>query len=279
MKLSKPTADIFVPDGKELAAALARTTHLGIGAHQDDLEFMAIHGILACFGRSAKSFTGVTCTDGAGSPRAGVYADYTDAEMRAVRRTEQRTAAMVGRYGAMLQLDFSSKEVKARDNAAVVRDLHAILQAARPETVYTHCPADKHDTHVAVVRATIAAIRLLPAAERPARVYGCEIWRDLDWLPDNRKVVLDVSDRANIAAALSGVFDSQITGGKRYDDAVMGRRRANATFFESHAVDKATLLTFAMDLTPLAADESLSMSDYVARLIDELKADVINRIG
>jgi len=92
-------------------------------------------------------------------------------------------------------------------------------------------------------------------------------------------VVLDVSDRANIAAALSGVFDSQITGGKRYDDAVMGRRRANATFFESHAVDKATLLTFAMDLTPLAADESLSMSDYVARLIDELKADVINRIG
>ncbi|MDD2456851.1 MAG: PIG-L family deacetylase, partial [Kiritimatiellae bacterium] len=78
---------------------------------------------------------------------------------------------------------------------------------------------------------------------------------------------------------LSGVFDSQIAGGERYDDAVMGRRRAHATFFESHAVDAATLLTFAMDLTPLAQDDKLSIADYVAMLIDELKADVIKRVG
>ncbi|MDD3546141.1 MAG: PIG-L family deacetylase [Kiritimatiellae bacterium] len=279
MKLTKQTADIFVPDGTDAADALARTTHLGIGAHQDDLEFMATHGILACFGQSGKSFTGVVCTDGAGSSRTGVYADYTDEQMKQVRRLEQRTAAMVGRYGAMLQLDFSSKEVKARDNESVVKDLFEILQASRPTAIYTHCPADKHDTHVGVVRAVIAAVRRMPADERPDRIYGCEIWRDLDWLPDSRKVVLDVSDRANISASLSGVFDSQISGGKRYDDAVMGRRRAHATFFESHAVDAATLLTFAMDLTPLAQDDKLSIADYVAMLIDELKADVIKRVG
>ncbi len=279
MTLTKPTADVFVPDGKDVAAALARTTHLGVGAHQDDLEFMAVHGILACFGQPDKAFTGVTCTDGAGSSRAGVYAGYTDEQMKQVRRIEQRTAAMVGRYGAMLQLDFTSKEVKARDNEAVVRDLFEIFKAARPEAVYTHGPADKHDTHVGVVRAVIAAVRRMPVGERPTRIYGCEIWRDLDWLPDSRKVVLDVSDRANISAALSGVFDSQISGGKRYDDAVMGRRRAHATFFESHAVDAATLLTFAMDLTPLAQDDKLSLADYVATLIDELKADVIKRVN
>ena len=85
MKLSKPTADVFVPDGNDVAAALARTTHLGIGAHQDDLEFMAVHGILACFGQTDKSFTGVVCTDGAGSSRTGVYADYTDGQMKQVR--------------------------------------------------------------------------------------------------------------------------------------------------------------------------------------------------
>lgn len=279
MKLTKKTADIFVPDGSDTAAALARTTHLGVGAHQDDLEFMAVHGILACFGQPDKAFTGITCTDGAGSSRTGVYADYTDEQMKAVRRLEQRAAAMVGRYGAMLQLDFASREVKARDNADVVNDLCEILRAARPATVYTHCPADKHDTHVGVARALLAAIRRLPAAERPSQVYGCEIWRDLDWLPDSRKVVLDVSDRASISAALSGVFDSQISGGKRYDEAVMGRRKAHATFFESHAVDSATMLTFAMDLTPLVTDENLSMADYTAMLIDELKADVVKRIG
>lgn len=278
MKLNKSTADIFVPDGKDVATALARTTHLGVGAHQDDLEFMAVHGILTCFGQPDKAFAGVTCTDGAGSSRSGVYAEYTDEQMKQVRRIEQRTAAMVGRYGAMLQLDFTSKEVKARDNEAVVEDLFEIFKAARPETIYTHSPADKHDTHVGVVRAVIAAVRRMPAEERPSRIYGCEIWRDLDWLPDSRKVVLDVSERANISAALSGVFDSQISGGKRYDDAVMGRRRAHATFFESHAVDAATLLSFAMDLTPLAQDDKLSMADYVAMLIDELKADVVGRL-
>lgn len=279
MKLTNETADIFVPDGTPVEAALARTTHLGVGAHQDDLEFMTVHGILTCFGQPDKSYCGVTCTNGAGSPRAGVYADCSDDQMRAVRRVEQRTAAMVGRYGAMLQLDFTSAQVKARENTDVVNDLVEILRATRPQVVYTHAPSDKHDTHVGVTRALIAALRRLAPEERPETVYGCEIWRDLDWLPDDRKVVLDLSERANISGALSAVFDSQITGGKRYDDAVMGRRRAHATFFESHGVDKATLLTFAMDLTPLMKDASLSIADYVSSLIDAMKADVVKRLG
>jgi len=279
MKLTNKTADIFVPDGLVVDAALSRTTHLGIGAHQDDLEFMTVHGILACFGQPDKSYCGVTCTDGAGSSRSGVYAAYSDDQMKAVRLLEQRTAAMVGRYGAVLQLDFTSKQVKAHDNAPVADDLFEILKATRPQVVYTHAPSDKHDTHVGVVRAVVAALRRLPQGGRPQKVYGCEIWRDLDWLPDDRKVVLDVSDRANISSALSGVFDSQISGGKRYDDAVMGRRKAHATFFESHAVDSALLLTFAMDLTPLVIDDTLSVAGYTASLIDAMKADVMQRIG
>ena len=35
MKLTNDSADVFIPDGTERGAALARTTHLGIGAHQD----------------------------------------------------------------------------------------------------------------------------------------------------------------------------------------------------------------------------------------------------
>jgi hypothetical protein len=61
-------------------------------------------------------------------------------------------------------------------------------------------------------------------------VLGCEVWRNLDWLLDEDKQGLPVDDRPNLAAALSGVFDSQISGGKRYDLAVQGRRLANATF-------------------------------------------------
>ena len=71
MKLHQPGAEVFVPDGLPLDRALARTTHLGIGAHPDDLEILAIHGILECFGRPGRGFTGVVVTNGSGSARAG----------------------------------------------------------------------------------------------------------------------------------------------------------------------------------------------------------------
>ena len=96
---------------------------------------------------------------------------------------------------------------------------------------------------------------------------------------DDRKVVLDVSDRANISAALSGVFDSQISGGKRYDDAVMGRRKAHATFFESHAVDSATLLTFAMDLTPLVRDGDGDATAFALQRVRRLADDIEARLA
>jgi LmbE family N-acetylglucosaminyl deacetylase len=278
MKLGKERADIFIPDGTEPEHGLLRTTHMGVGAHQDDLEFMAMHGILECFGVSDRWFCGVTVTNGAGSSRAGIYADYTDQEMCGVRRLEQRNAAVLGQYGAQLQLDYPSSAVKGYDQQAVVEDLYQILMASRPDVVYTHNPADKHATHVGVSRALVKAIRQMEPGERPRQLLGCEIWRDLDWLPDSLKVVLNVSERANISAALSGVFDSQITGGKRYDQAVAGRRQAHATFFESHNVDEATALSFAMDMTPLMRDDSLSIADFVSDLIEQFKAEVLAQV-
>jgi len=278
MRLARARADFFVPDGVVSAEALLRTTHLGVGAHQDDLEFMAMHGILECFGLKEQWFSGVTVTNGAGSSRAGIYAEYSDLEMCEVRRMEQRNAAVLGQYAAQLQLDYPSSAVKGGEQSEVVEDLYNILIAARPQVVYTHNPADKHATHVGVCRALIKALRQMEPGERPQRVLGCEIWRDLDWLPDARKVVLDVSERTNISAALSGIFDSQITGGKRYDLAVAGRRKAHATFFESHNVDEADALSFAMDMTPLIQDDSLSIAEFVSDLIDQFKAEVLTQV-
>jgi len=110
---------------------------------------------------------------------------------------------------------------------------------------------------VAVALRVVAAICSLPAAARPQRLLCCEVWRNLDWMMDSDKVGMDVTQHENLQAALLGVFDSQIAGGKRYDLAVMGRRRANATFFESHGVDQTLGLAYAMDLTPLISDIQL----------------------
>lgn len=278
MKFKKTTAELFVPDGKPEDEALTRVTHMGIGAHQDDLEIMAYDGILKCFGRDKEWFCGVTVTNGAGSPRDGLYAAYTDEDMQKIRRVEQKKAAVVGEYGAMAFLDYASGEVKDPRNPSVKEDLLALFKRTRPDVVYTHNLADRHDTHVSVALRTIQALRELPEVMRPARFLGCEVWRDFDWLTDTDKVALDVSAHENLAEALLGVYDSQICGGKRYDIATMGRRRANATYYASHGVDEATYLIYAMDLTPLIKDARLDIAGYIREYIDRFAGEVADRI-
>jgi LmbE family N-acetylglucosaminyl deacetylase len=273
------TARLFVPDGLPAQEALQRTTHMAIGAHQDDLEIMAFDGILKCFQSEERWFTGVVVTNGSGSPREDVYADYSDEAMRQVRIKEQKKAAIVGEYSAQALLDYPSAAVKDPSNTGPVEDILYLLRVAQPEVVYTHNLADKHDTHVAVALRVIEAARRLPEAQRPQHLYGGEIWRDLDWLPDEEKVLFDCSAHENLQAALLGIFDSQIAGGKRYDLATLGRRRANATYFASHATDEASALTFAMDMTSLMRDPHADVAAYVRGFIDRFTDEVLGRLG
>ncbi len=279
MKLSLQTADFYVPDQLDASSALRRTTHLGVSAHQDDLEIMAADGVLQCFRQPDRWFTGVVVTDGAGSPRDGFYRDFTDAQMREVRRQEQRKAAQLGEYSAVLQLDHPSVAVRNAADTRPVEDLVEILGATRPAVVYTHNLADKHDTHVAVALRVVAAIRRMPADQRPSRLYGCEVWRDLDWVVDDEKVVFDLSAHEDLRVALVSVFDSQIAGGKRYDLATEGRRRANATYAAPHGTDTASACSYALDLTPLITDDSIDPAAFIRGAIDRFRQDVEDRIA
>jgi LmbE family N-acetylglucosaminyl deacetylase len=278
MELTNNNADVYVPDGLDVNDALKRTTHLAIGAHQDDIEIMAYHGILECYDRADRWFTGVCMTNGAGSSRSGRFADYTDEDMQKVRYEEQRKAAETGKYSCMIQLMYSSARMKDAANKGPVQDIQAIIENACPDVVYLHNPADKHDTHVASLLRALDAVRAIPEDKQPAKVYGCEVWRDLDWLDDTEKQALVVDGDPALAASLLDVFESQISGGKEYGKATLGRRLANATYFASHDVDETKGLTFAVDLTPLVADVSLSVAEYTLSYIDKFKKDVENRI-
>ena len=279
MQFSNSSAELFVPDKVSSAEALKRTTHIAIGAHQDDLEIMAYHGILQCFGSADNWLCGVIVTDGAGSPRDDLYAKYTDEQMRTVRKVEQKKAAVLGEFGALALLDHPSSAVKDPENLNVINDLKKLILAAKPTVLYTHNPADKHDTHVGTALRTIKALRELPEDARPKAVYGCEVWRDLDWMIDEDKVAFDVSAHENLAVALLGVFDSQICGGKRYDLATIGRRRAHATYHASHGTDVTTQTNFAMDLTPLINDPTLEIQSFVDNYIQRLSQEVSTRIN
>jgi LmbE family N-acetylglucosaminyl deacetylase len=240
---------------------------------------MASSAILEAFQDDKKWFCGVVVTDGRGSPRSGFYASASGAEMQAFRKKEQKKAAVVGEFGSLVLLDYPSTAVKDRD---WIHELVALLTKTAPSVVYTHNLADKHPTHVAVAVRTIEAIRLLPEKKRPKKLLGCEVWRGLDWMVDNDKVVLENSTRENLKHALLGVYDSQITGGKRYDLATLGRQRANATYLGPYGVDRSTAVGFAMDLTPLIENPKMDLSEFVVGHISRFAQEVrltITKLG
>jgi LmbE family N-acetylglucosaminyl deacetylase len=279
MIFNSKEASVYIPDGQNQKKAIERTTHLAIAAHQDDVEIMAYHGIAECFQNSKKYFSAVIVTNGSGSARDNVYKEYTDDEMVHVRKKEQKKAAVIGEYSSLCLLDYKSSEVKDKENETVIKDLATIIKTANPEVVYTHNLADKHDTHIGVVTKVIKAIRSLPLNDRPKTVYGCEVWRALDWVNDDEKIFLDVSSHSNLGASLVEVFDSQIVGGKRYDKGAIGRRLANATFSSSHTIDETDAVTYAMDLTPLIIDDTLDILEYVKGYLTRFSNDVLSKVN
>src|SRR5690606_31327812 len=124
----------------------------------------------------------------------------------------------------------------------------------------------------------LEALRELEPEELPEQLIGCEVWRNLDWMPDEKKVVMDVSANKDLQAQLVDVFVSQVQGGKNYTDAVLGRRVANATFFASHSTDQATGLIFGMDMTPLLKNKGLDPADYVKTFLEEFHESVVGSI-
>lgn len=278
VKLLQPDSQIYFPEGPGNDLQLTKTTHLGVGAHQDDLEIFAIHGILEAIDDPNQHFTGVTVTDGRGAPRSGTYAEMSDDELWQIRMEEQKKAAEIGNYNAQFLLNYPSKTVKSQDARDVIEDLKRILAVTSPATIYTHNLADKHDTHVAVTLCLIQALWELNPPLNDIKLYGCEVWRDLDWLPDELKITLDASKHIDLQEELLKVFESQIAGGKRYDLATMGRRLANATYYQSHETDMATRMVYAMDLTPLVHNPEMDIQRFTIQSIQRFANDVRDRL-
>jgi LmbE family N-acetylglucosaminyl deacetylase len=264
---------VYVPDGTPIDAALARTTYLAIVAHPDDLELLALPWIAECRDRPNRWFTGIICADGARSPRRGRFATTSDDEMARVRVNEQRRAAELGRYGALVPLSLPSEQVQQQvDDLAGLLDEY--VRDADAGTVITHDPFDRHGTHAAVTRAVVAALKALPARERPRRLLGVEGWRSLDWVPRESLVAVDCTGAGPLGRELLKCFESQIEGGKPYDRAAEGRRRANAVFADPFTLDDRAEVVLAVDLTPLLADDGPTLDEFAAGLLERFGREV-----
>lgn len=274
MDFYKKSAEIFARDSSEIYAVLKRTTSLAIAAHQDDVEIMAFKGVLEARNRPDEYFTALICTDGAGSAREKKFKKTDAQELKNIRKIEQKNAAEKGNYNALIMLDHKSVEIKDKNNQNLFSDFEKIFAVINPKTVYTHNLADAHDTHVAVAVKTIKFLKSLPDNKKPLKVYGCEVWRSLDWLPMEDKTVFDVGGNDNFLKELLGCFESQNTV-KNYIKGTAGRFNSNAVF--SNTEINSDCLSFALDLTPLIY-QNTDISDYICSYIEKFKKEVTGKI-
>jgi LmbE family N-acetylglucosaminyl deacetylase len=271
MRLLSPHADVFVPNGEALDTAQSRSKALGVAAHPDDLELMALPAILAGHADPACGFAGLVVCDGA-MPGAGPD------EGVALRRLEQRAAAVVGRYSVMVQLGHASQAVQTGQAQGLAEDLVEVLKRLRPETLYSHNPADRHPSHLAVLLALRQALKRLDPSERPRRWLGCEVWGGLDWQALGDLVPLPLEGDRGLAQRLLEAHGSQLKRGKAYISAASGRRRANATFSASHSPDAAEEVVLAMDLSPLLTDGQLSLQDFLSHRVERFRVEAVARL-
>ena len=268
MELTK--GSIYLPKSRKEG----KVKYLTICAHQDDNEIMAIDGIMKGYRSRKYSFACVVTADGGGSARTGKFAHYTDDMMKAVRIEEQQAAAEIGRYHSLYSLNYTSKEIKDPTNTDIINDYINIIKELRPEVIYTHSILDKHPTHIGVVIKVINALRILGKEYQPKVLYGCEVWRDLDWISDNKKVAFDVSSNLRLQKQLLNVFESQIAGGKSYTNATIGRRYNNATYAQSHSVDSAKMVAYAIKMNKLLKDPEMPIKKFALSFVDDLYTEI-----
>ena len=280
MTFVRSDAEMYIPDGVSQETALSRADILAICAHPDDLEVMAVPGILKAYAQGGLRFFGIVATNGVGSMRSVDYLDRSYLEMREVRIGEQKEAARLGRYSGLALLNYESGEVKDACFSEIDADLKNLIKEIRPEEVYLHNPFDRHDTHIAVCVRAISALRAVAAETgwRPERVYGCEHWRGLDWLVHCDRVALPVHDPEHIADQLLHVYASQMMDVRKFDQAVRCRRVVNATYQEGHAIGSEQEVAYAVDLLPLVEDPTIKMVDYVRHTVDRFRSDIVSRL-
>lgn len=273
-----PGARIVVPDGTDIDAALARTTDLGVVAHPDDLELSLVGPVLACRNDNQRWFTGVVCTDGAGSVRPQHLAHLDDAEFVAVRADEQVAAAHAAGMSAVVLLGVGSQAVcdpRGDTRQQLITALKDLVAVCAPAVVHTHDPADLHDTHRGVMTAVVDALRGLPNGDRPAGLVGWEGWRSVDWVTPEFAVTCRVDD-ADLATELVRLHASQVAT-KRYDTASRGRRHAHATFADHLAVDGPAELAMGVDLSALL-DDATNPADAVQVILDAFTRSVTDSL-
>jgi len=118
---------------------------LAIGAHPDDIELSCSGSLIKLKKEFGCKLFEVICTNGE------FKSDFL------IRIREQKKAAKA--IGVEEVFYLKLKDGFLRHDADLVSKIEKVIDIVKPDIVFTHCPEDYHQDHIAVSKATISAVR------------------------------------------------------------------------------------------------------------------------
>ncbi|MGE5528195.1 MAG: PIG-L deacetylase family protein [Patescibacteria group bacterium] len=192
----------------------ARITVLALGAHPDDLEFMA-GGTLANFARAGHRVVMATATNG----NQG-HMVIMPPELAAIRREEAaRGAAVIGAAYEGLGIDDEFLTDSLEDRMKVIE----LFRRVQPDLVITNPPDDYHPDHRACFQlvfdasfvATVPHISDSPRLKAVPQIYTMTPVGGIDAQPE---FYIDITETIGIKLEALGKHESQVVWLKEHDN-------------------------------------------------------------
>ncbi len=176
------------------------------------------------------------------APRSRKFSSLSDDEAALLRKEEQK-AARIGSYGALVFMNYVSRDL--RRGGSVVEHCARAADGAPPAP---YAAARRAPTHSAAAGASSGAAQLARGYAR-SRCTAPRSMARAGILPVRWRWLLTAQTTWNCKNARESSKPKLRRASATTGREVLSRRAANATMNEPNTVDKARALTYAMDLT------------------------------
>lgn len=260
------------PDPSDLTARLGRFVWLTAPRPRIELLIVAPHPddeVIGPGGRAkltaGRGVGAIVVTDGArgagGTSEPGLAARREEEAIAGLRHVEASFAWL---------LRLTSEQVKRDPTGAAADAIAHAAQRFAVASVVTTSPYERHPTHLATTRATIAALKRLA---KPPRLEGIPVW---DAVP-GRDGVTEVDVGAALDAKLAAIrcHASQLAA-RPFDDAALAQMERDGTLAELTGSGGKRYVERYLDLSELVRPGGPSLREWLTR---RFAADLDARLG
>jgi LmbE family N-acetylglucosaminyl deacetylase len=250
--------DKFIPlqEGLSLDNFRGRSRNLVVISPHPDDDVLGAGGVMIGAAEEGRGVFSVTVTDGRGSPQKGP--NISEEEMVDRRQKESMAALKVVGAAGGFYFRRRNSDLEGEEGRGVEKDLKDLFEWMAPDEVYLPAPYERHKTHQKVTRLAIDALRS-SIASKPF-LLGYSLWGG--FLGGKKRLVKDISPfiRKKVEAVLA--HSTQIAY-KNYQQGILGRNNADAIFWESHDIQRASFVETFLDMTELLEAKELSLEDFI----------------